>query len=229
MFFLRYVVILQQIINMSFDLTAYTEITDFILKNTVKSVKIVAISKNHPLNSIEVALSAGVRIFGENRVQEALEKFRALKAKYNDIELHLTGPLQSNKVKQALDIFDVFQTLDREKLVRELVKFPEKIHNKQFFIQINIGKENNKRGVMPEDSNDFINYCRHEQNLNISGLMCMPPQYENPKSYFLLLKSIAQNNNINCLSMGMSSDFKSGIICGATHVRVGTYIFGSRS
>ena len=213
---------------MSFNFKSYTEIVNFIEKNNTKQVKIVAVSKNHPLSTIENALSFGVRIFGENRVQEAIQKFKPLKEKFIDLELHLTGPLQSNKVKLALSIFDVFQTLDREKLAREFLKFPDLIHKKQFFIQVNIGTESNKSGILPEEATDFINYCRNDLKLNISGLMCIPPQQEDPKPYFLLLKRLAQQNSIACLSMGMSADYKIGILCGTTHIRVGTCLFGER-
>jgi len=213
---------------MSFNFKSYTEIVNFIEKNNTKQVKIVAVSKNHPLSTIENALSFGVRIFGENRVQEAIQKFKPLKEKFIDLELHLTGSLQSNKVKQALSIFDVFQTLDREKLAREFLKFPDIIQKKQFFIQVNIGKESNKSGISPEEASDFINYCRNDLKLNISGLMCIPPQQEDPKPYFSLLERLAKQNSVACLSMGMSTDYKIGVLAGATHIRVGTCLFGKR-
>ena len=162
-------------------------------------------------------------------MQEAISKFQDLKSSYTDIELHLTGPLQTNKVKASLDIFDVFQTIDREKLIREFLKYPSITKNKKFFIQINIGKENNKSGIFPEEGVEFVSYCINDCGIPVIGLMCIPPQYENPEPFFTLLKKIAQQANIDCLSMGMSGDYKVGIRSGATHIRVGTLIFGKRN
>ena len=214
---------------MTFNKKNYEEISLFIKKNAQKPVKIVAVSKNHPLSYIKEALDCGVRVFGENRVQEAISKFQDLKSSHPNIELHLTGHLQTNKVKASLDIFDVFQTLDREKLVREFLKYPNITNSKKFFVQINIGKENNKSGIMPEESLEFINYCINDCKVPVTGLMCIPPQHENPKPFFELLKKIAQKADIDNLSMGMSEDYKIGILSGATHIRVGTYLFGKRN
>jgi len=214
---------------MTFNKVNYEEISSFIKKNAKKTVKIVAISKNHPLSSIKDALKCGIRVFGENRVQEAIGKFQDLKNSYPDTELHLTGPLQTNKVKASLNIFDVFQTLDREKLVREFIKYQNITKRKKFFVQINVGKENNKSGIMPEEGLEFVNYCISDCGLPVIGLMCIPPQHENPKPYFALLKQIAQQADINNLSMGMSEDYKIGILSGATHIRIGTYLFGKRN
>ena len=214
---------------MTFNLKHYEEITSFIKKNAKKPIKIVAVSKNHPFSSIHDALNCGIRIFGENRVQEAISKFKELKSTHPDTELHLTGPLQTNKVKASLGIFDVFQTLDREKLVREFLKHKKIAKRKKFFVQINIGKENNKSGIMPEEGLEFVNYCINDCGIRVIGLMCIPPQYESPKPFFALLKKIAQKANVANLSMGMSEDYKIGIQSGATHIRVGTYLFGKRN
>ena len=210
-----------------FNFLKYQKIQDFIRKNE-KIVKIVAISKNHPKESIIEALKYGVRIFGENKVQEAKKKFAELFKQYSNLELHFTGSLQTNKVKSALHIFQVFQTLDREKLANEFLKFPDLTKNKKFFIQVNTGKESNKSGVMPNETKDFIRYCIDELKLNVVGLMCIPPIAENPKFHFMLLKKIARENNINQLSMGMSNDYVEAIMLNATYIRLGTILFGER-
>jgi len=210
-----------------FDFKKYQEIQDFVRKND-KITKIVAISKNHSKESVIEALKQGVRIFGENKVQEAKKKFAELFKQYPNLELHLTGSLQTNKVKSALHIFQVFQTLDRERLANEFLKFPDLTKDKKFFIQVNTGKESNKSGVMPNETKDFIRYCIDELKLNIIGLMCIPPIAENPKLHFMLLKKIARENNINQLSMGMSSDYVEAIMLNATYIRLGTILFGER-
>ena len=213
---------------MTFNIAEYNKINSFIEKNSKKTVKIIAISKNHPISSIEKAVSDGVRIFGENRVQEAINKFNIIKTQYEDLELHLTGSLQTNKVKQALEIFDTFQTLDRVKLALEFSKYPNIIKNKFFFVQINTGAEINKSGISLGEANKFIKYCKFDLKINVVGLMCIPPVKENPTNHFNLLKKIAFENNLFHLSMGMSSDYKEGVLSGATYVRVGTKLFGSR-
>jgi len=210
-----------------FNITKYKEIQDFIRKNR-KIVKIVAISKNQPQESIIKALNHGVRIFGENKVQEAKKKFSELFKQYSNLELHFTGSLQTNKVKSALQIFQVFQTLDRERLAKEFLKFPNLIKDKKFFVQINTGKEVNKSGAMPYEAKDFIKYCIDDLKLNITGLMCMPPLSEDPKPHFALLQKIAKEHNIKQLSMGMSSDYKEAIMLNTTYIRLGTILFGSR-
>ena len=213
---------------MTFNIAEYNKINSFIEKNSKETVKIIAVSKNHPISSIEKALSGGVRIFGENRVQEAINKFNIIKTQYEDLELHLTGSLQTNKVKQALEIFDTFQTLDRVKLALEFSKYPNIIKNKFFFVQINTGAEINKSGISLGEANKFIKYCKFDLKINVVGLMCIPPVKENPTNHFNLLKKIAFENNLFHLSMGMSSDYKEGVLSGATYVRVGTKLFGSR-
>jgi len=211
-----------------FSESSYKEILNFINQSN-KTTKIVAVSKNHPIESVIKALEFGIRIFGENRVQEAINKFSSVKKNFPEIELHLTGPLQTNKVKLALSIFDIIQTLDREKLAIELSKYTEIIKNKFFFIQINTGKEKNKSGIYPELADDFINYCKDDLGISVVGLMCIPPVGENPIIHFKMIKKIAEKNYIKGLSMGMSGDYKEGVLSGATHIRVGTKLFGQRS
>lgn len=210
-----------------FDHAAYLDVKDYIKKNATKPIKIIAISKNHSENSIKKAISYGLKYFGENRVQEANVKFSNIKKRFPNIELHLTGPLQTNKVKQAIDIFDFFQTLDREKLANTFYKHKSIIVNKKFFVQVNIGKESNKNGVMPEEATSFINYCRFDLHMKIIGLMCIPPKNENPIIFFEKLKTIANKNKLKNLSMGMSNDYKDAILCGANNIRVGTKFFGN--
>ena len=210
-----------------FNFKKYQEIQNFIRKHQ-KIAKIVAISKNQPKESIMEALKFGVRIFGENKVQEANAKFVELYKEYPNLELHFTGSLQTNKVKSALKIFQVFQTLDREKLAKEFIKFPNLTKDKKFFVQVNTGKESSKGGIMPNEVKDFIKYCVNELKLNIKGLMCIPPAEESPKLHFALLQKIAAENNIYQLSMGMSSDYVEAIMLNATYIRLGTILFGER-
>ncbi len=210
-----------------FDYRKYTEIKDFIKKNQ-KTTEIVAISKNHTKESVINALENGVRIFGENRVQEATNKFKEIKEIYPDLKLHLTGSLQTNKTKAALSIFDVFQTLDREKLANEFFKFPDLIKNKKFFIQVNTGEEPNKNGIKLKLVKDFIHYCIFDLKLDIVGLMCIPPISESPKKHFRLLQKIANENNLHKLSMGMSNDYIDAVLLNATYIRLGTILFGKR-
>ena len=210
-----------------FNFKKYQEIQGFIRKHQ-KISKIVAISKNYPKESVIEALKHGVRIFGENRVQEAKTKFVELFQQYPNLELHFTGTLQTNKVKSALQIFQVFQTIDRERLANEFQKFPNLTKDKKFLIQVNTGKESSKSGVMPNEAKDFIRYCVNELKLNIIGLMCMPPIAESPKLHFALLQKIAIENNINQLSMGMSNDYVEAVMLNATYIRLGTILFGER-
>ena len=210
-----------------FNIKKYNEINDF-LKKTSNSAKIVAISKNHPLESVLEAINYGVYVFGENRVQEAQEKFQQLKMKNTKIELHLTGPLQSNKVKTAITLFDVFHTLDREKIAREFSKHKNLLVNKKLFLQINTGKENNKSGIFPEDTKDFIFFLRNEMKLSIQGLMCIPPLNDDPTYHFSKLKFLASQNNINDLSIGMSGDYEKALQFKPTYIRLGTILFGKR-
>ena len=204
------------------------EILDFLKKNHKKS-QIIAISKNHPRESVIQALNSGVRIFGENRVMEAKDKFLGLKTEYPQIELHLTGPLQSNKVKIAVNLFDVFHTLDREKIANEFSKYLNILKNKKIFVQVNTGEEKTKSGILPKDLKNFLNYCIYEKGLNIYGLMCIPPIDENPKTHFKLLQTMSKENNINELSIGMSSDYSDAIEFNPAYIRLGTILFGNRN
>ena len=191
--------------------------------------KLVAVSKKQDDWKIVEALKMGHRYFGENRVQEAQQRWTLKIQQYKDLELRLIGPLQTNKVKEALNIFDVVETIDREKLANEIAnKFNENVKTKSFYIQINTGSESQKSGIEPLHSDNFIKYCKEDLRLPVVGLMCIPPLNEEPAMHFALLKKIADRNNLNKLSMGMSSDFKEAIKFGATSVRVGSAIFGNR-
>ena len=210
-----------------FNIKKYNEINDF-LKKSSNSAKIVAISKNHPRESVLEAIKCGVYIFGENRVQEAQEKFQNIKKNNPKIELHLTGPLQSNKVKLAISLFDVFHTLDREKVAKEFSKYRNLLDNKKIFLQINIGKEKTKSGIFPEETKDFLFFLKNEMKLSISGLMCIPPIDHDPVYHFTKLKLLANENNIKELSIGMSNDYKSALKFNPAYIRLGTILFGKR-
>ena len=193
-------------------------------------VTLVAVGKTHPAASIEAALAAGQKIFGENRVQEAEAKFPALKAADPGLMLHLIGPLQTNKARIAVALFDVIETLDRPKLARVLAKeMAESGRRPACYIQVNSGEEPQKAGVLPTEADDFIALARDQLGLPVEGLMCIPPQGEAPALHFALLREIAKRNGLAKLSMGMSGDYETAIRFGATHVRVGTAIFGPRA
>lgn len=195
-----------------------------------KDIKIIAVSKRQPLERIISALDVGHREFGENQVQESLKKWPELKKKYNNVELHLIGPLQSNKVKDAIKIFDVIQTVDREKIAKALKYEEEKFRkNLSYMIQINTGEEKQKSGIMPDQVDSFVDYCMHDLKLNIQGLMCIPPFNEDSTIHFAYLRKKSEEYKLPYLSMGMSLDYKEAIHFGATHIRVGTAIFGRRS
>ncbi len=210
-----------------FNTKKYDEIIDF-LKKSSSSAKIIAISKNHPIESIKQAINHGVHKFGENRVQEAKDKFQEIKLNNPKLELHLTGPLQSNKVKTALSLFDVFHTLDREKIAREFSKNKDLLTNKKIFLQINTGKEITKSGIYPEDTKDFIFYLKDDLKLPIQGLMCIPPIDQDPSYHFKKLKILADENNISELSIGMSDDYERALKFNPTYIRLGTILFGKR-
>ena len=190
---------------------------------------LVAVSKKQNDDKVIEALEAGQKYFGENRVQEAKERWALKLQQYKNLEIRLIGPLQTNKVKQALNLFDVIETIDREKLANEIAnKFNENVKTKSFYIEINTGSEIQKSGIEPLQSDNFIKYCKEDLRLPVVGLMCIPPLNEEPAMHFALLKKIADRNNLNELSMGMSNDFKEAIKFGATSVRVGSAIFGNR-
>jgi pyridoxal phosphate enzyme (YggS family) len=193
------------------------------------STTLVAVSKTHDADVIRSVLEAGQRVFGENRVQEAAAKWPGLKTDYPDIQLHLIGPLQSNKTADAVALFDCIETLDRPKLAHALAAEMEKTGKRvPLFIQVNTGAEPQKAGMAPEDTAAFIALCRDELNLPVEGLMCIPPAEENPAPHFALLAKLAHENGLAKLSMGMSADFETAVKFGATHVRVGSAIFGAR-
>lgn len=192
-------------------------------------VTLVAVSKTFPAEDIAPVIEAGQRVFGENRVQEAKGKWPALIETYPGIELHLIGPLQSNKAKEAVALFDAIHSVDRASLCEALAKEIDKAGKAPtLFVQINTGAEPQKAGVLPQDADAFIKACTQTYGLAISGLMCIPPVEEAPGPHFALTAKIAQRNGLKLLSMGMSSDFADAIALGATHVRVGSAIFGSR-
>ena len=193
------------------------------------AVQLVAVSKTNPAGAVRAALAAGQRIFGENRVQEAVEKFPGLRAEFPDLVLHLIGPLQTNKVRDAVAHFDVIETVDRprlaEALAREMARAGRRL---PCLVEVNTGEEPQKAGIPPADADAFIADCRDRLGLRIDGLMGIPPHDEEPSPHFALLREIARRHGLPVLSMGMSADFETAIRFGATHVRVGTAVFGAR-
>ena len=190
---------------------------------------LVAVSKLQPVDKIEVALRTGQRCFGENRIQEAVQKWPLLKKNYPSVKLHLIGPLQTNKVKEAINLFDVIETVDRPKLASEIKKQLIKQDIEiTCYVQVNTGEESQKAGIFPSETFDFVKYCEKNIGLRIDGLMCIPPVDEEPALHFALLAEIANTLDLTTLSMGMSNDFETAIEYGATHVRVGSGVFGER-
>jgi pyridoxal phosphate enzyme (YggS family) len=193
------------------------------------SVALVAVTKTFAAEAILPALEAGHRVFGENRVQEAKAKWPALRARFPDLELHLIGPLQSNKAREAVELFDAIHTVDRPKIAMALAEeIARQGRRPRLFVEVNTGGEERKAGVLPEAADAFIRECCEQHRLAIEGLMCIPPFDEPPAPHFALLQKIARRNGLSLLSMGMSADFQSAIAFGATHVRVGSAIFGAR-
>jgi len=194
-----------------------------------RDITLVAIAKLHVEARIVPALEAGHRVFGENRVQEAEAKWPALKARYRDVVLHLVGPLQTNKARNAIALFDVIETVDRPKLARKLAGEMDRAGKRpSCFIEVNTGEEAQKAGVLPADADAFVALCRDALDLPIVGLMCIPPFDDEPALHFALLADIAARNGLDRISMGMTADFDIAVRFGATHVRVGTAIFGQR-
>jgi pyridoxal phosphate enzyme (YggS family) len=193
------------------------------------SAQLVAVSKTFEADHIRPVIAAGQRVFGENRVQESQGKWPALKAETDGIELHLIGPLQSNKAADAVALFDVIETVDREKIARALAA-EIKLQGRalRLYVQVNTGLEPQKAGIAPDDTHAFVTLCRNELGLPIEGLMCIPPAGENPGPHFALLRKLAGQCDVEKLSMGMSSDYEVAVAFGATSVRVGSAIFGSR-
>ncbi|MGO4706584.1 YggS family pyridoxal phosphate-dependent enzyme [Microvirga sp. 2MCAF38] len=193
------------------------------------SVTLIAVSKTFPAEEIEPVLAAGQRVFGENYVQETKAKWLSLRERYPDVELHLIGPLQSNKAKEAVELFDVIQSLDRPSLAEALAKeIAKQGKTPRLFVQVNTGDEPQKGGVSPAEVDAFLEACRTKYGLTIEGLMCIPPAEDPPSPHFALLATIAKRNGLKNLSMGMSADFDAAIQLGATYVRVGSAIFGTR-
>ena len=194
------------------------------------SVTLIAVSKTFGADAIEPVIEAGVRVFGENRVQEARAKWPGLMSAYPGMALHLIGPLQSNKTKEAVALFDAIHSVDRPSLCEALAKeFRTQTRRPQLFVQLNTGEESQKAGIAPAEADSFITSCREKYGLSISGLMCIPPVDEAPAPHFALTAKIAARNGLTNLSMGMSADFAVAIQMGATHIRVGSAIFGHRT
>ncbi len=198
-------------------------------KKDKSKVNLIAVSKIQTVEKICEAITEGCKIFGENYIKEAQEKWPKILQKNPEIQLHFIGHLQSNKVKEAVELFDVIQTLDSKKLALSLKKeIAKSAKSPEFFIQVNVGEEEQKGGIAPQDVKDFVRFSREECGLNVTGLMCIPPNEEKASPYFALLAKLAKENNLKNLSMGMSGDFEDAIALGATHIRVGTAIFGKR-
>ena len=194
----------------------------------IGSTKLIAVSKVQPNKRVHTALSQGHRVFGENRVQEALGKWPAFKEEFAGVELHLIGPLQSNKTRQAMELFDVIHSVDRPKLSTSIARIAQELGRcPEIFIQVNTGLEPQKAGILPQEADAFVKDCR-ALDLPLKGVMCIPPAEEDPAHHFALLAKIAENNGLSGLSMGMSGDFELAVAHGATHIRVGSAIFGDR-
>lgn len=198
-------------------------------KRAAGSVTLVAVSKTFDATDIRPVIGAGQRVFGENRVQEAQGKWPALKEEWPDLELHLIGPLQSNKAREAVALFDVIETVDREKIAAELAKeIARQEKAPKLYVQVNTGSEPQKAGIEPREAVAFVKRCREVHGLAIEGLMCIPPADENPGPHFALLEKLAREAGVKKLSMGMSGDYELAVAFGATSVRVGSAIFGTR-
>ncbi len=216
------------------EVMSLAEIKKLINKAEVNSsgpigrVKLIAVSKVQPNDRIESVLDQGHRVFGENRIQEAQSKWPDFKAQYEDVELHIIGPLQTNKTRAAMEIADSIHTLDRPKLARNIARLAQELGNcPELFVQVNTGEEQQKSGVLPKETEAFVKECL-DMDLPVKGLMCIPPVDEEASLHFALLKNISENCGLRYLSMGMSADFEKAISFGATHIRVGSAIFGER-
>ena len=207
------------------------KVKEIINKKQLKTTpQIIAVSKTFPLTEITPLLDFGHIHFGENKVQEADHKWNDVKKKYKNLQLHMLGKLQTNKAKVAVKIFDYIHSLDNAKLASKISQFEKELNKKvKLFIQVNIGEENQKSGILIKDLQNFYDYCNKELSLNIVGLMCMPPVDLDPKNYFMMLKKNSEILNLRDLSMGMSNDFEQAIICGSTYLRLGSIVFGKRS
>ena len=193
------------------------------------SVTLVAVSKTFEADAIRPVLAAGQRVFGENRVQEAKGKWPQLKAEFPGVELHLIGPLQSNKAKEAVELFDAIHSIDRPKIAKAVAEeMARQGRRLKLFVEVNTGGEAQKAGIVPKETQAFVTYCRNDLKLEIAGLMCIPPHDEEPAVHFAFLAKLAKECGVSGLSMGMSADYQAAIDLGATHVRVGSAIFGIR-
>mgnify|MGYP000064816345 FL=1 len=193
------------------------------------SAQLIAVSKVQPDERVLAVLQQGHRVFGENRVQEAAGKWPGFHEAFEGVSVHLIGPLQTNKARQAMELFDAIHTVDRPKLAKTIARLAQELgHCPELFVQVNTGEEEQKAGVSPQDADAFIAECRG-LDLRVQGLMCIPPADEEPSLHFALLAKIAERNGLSGLSMGMSGDFERAIALGATHVRVGSAIFGDRA
>ena len=198
-------------------------------KRATDDVQLIAVSKTFGVEDIHPLLEAGQRVFGENRVQEAESKWPQLREEFPDLKLHLIGPLQSNKTKEAVQLFDVIETVDREKIAKFLQEEMSKQNRRLLcYVQVNIGEEPQKAGIVPNEAVEFVKHCKNDHHLDIIGLMCIPPVGENPGPYFALLAKLAKEAGLKKLSMGMSADYETAVAFGATSVRVGSAIFGHR-
>ncbi len=196
----------------------------------IEEIELIAVSKKKPAELIREVIANGCQSFGENQLQEVEHKWIELKQQYPKTKLHFVGNIQSKKTEKIFQLCDVIHSIDREKIVQILKSCEDQFNFKrEYFIQINTGNEPQKSGVALDESESFINKCINEYNLEVRGLMCIPPQDENPEEHFLKLRDLGKNFNLPFLSMGMSEDFETAIKCGATHIRVGTKIFGARS
>ena len=216
------------------EVMSLAEIKKLISKAEVNSsgpigrVKLIAVSKVQPNDRIESVLDQGHRVFGENRIQEAQSKWPTFKAQYEDVELHIIGPLQTNKTRAAMEIADSIHTLDRPKLAKNIARIAQELGKcPELFVQVNTGDEQQKSGVLPKETESFVTECL-DMDLPVKGLMCIPPVDEEASLHFALLKKISENCGLRYLSMGMSADFEKAISFGATHIRVGSAIFGER-
>ena len=207
------------------------KVKEIINKKQLKTApQIIAVSKTFSLSQITPLLDFGHLHFGENKVQEAEHKWKDVKKRYKNVHLHMLGKLQTNKAKIAVKIFDYIHSLDNAKLASKIHQFEKELNKKvKLFIQVNIGEESQKSGILIKDLQNFYDYCSQELSLNIIGLMCMPPADLDPKNYFIMLKKNSEILNLKDLSMGMSNDFEEATICGSTYLRLGSIIFGARS
>jgi pyridoxal phosphate enzyme (YggS family) len=218
------------------DLARYQELRALIARcadddgRDPEGITLICVTKTVEAGRLDPILAAGHRVFGENRVQEAAGKWPDLRARFPGVELHLIGPLQTNKVRQALGLFDVIETIDRPKLAATLADEIQRAgHAPALYVQVNIGEEPQKAGVLPREADAFIRQCRTDFSLAIAGLMCIPPEGHQASPYFALTRNIAERNGLGILSMGMTGDWPLAVQLGATHIRVGSAIFGARS